>query len=188
MKIIVFMGPPGAGKGTQAKIICQQLQIPQISTGDILRKAIQDQTELGMQAKSYMDKGELVPDSVVVGIVEERIKQDDCKNGFLLDGFPRTINQAIELEKMLEKLEKKINVVINIDVPEEELVKRLLNRAKIENRSDDTEPVIRNRMRTYFQQTYPLIEFYQKKGLLVNIDGMGTIEEITERIITNIKN
>jgi len=188
MNIIVFLGPPGAGKGTQAKRICETLSIPQISTGDILRKSIQDGTELGKLAKSYIDKGELVPDSVVVGIVAERIKQDDCKNGFLLDGFPRTINQAEELEKLLDSHNKKINVVINLDVPQEELVQRLLNRAKIENRTDDTEPVIRNRMKTYFDQTYPLIQYYQKKGLLKNINGTGTIEEITSRIMQVIKN
>ncbi|GIX42840.1 MAG: adenylate kinase [Leptospiraceae bacterium] len=188
MKIIVFMGPPGAGKGTQAKKICETLNIPQISTGDILRKAIQNGTELGKLAKSYIDKGELVPDSVVIGIVEERIKQDDCKNGFLLDGFPRTIKQAEELDKLLESLNKKINIVINLDVPEEEIVKRLLNRAKIENRTDDTEPVIRNRMKTYLKQTYPLIQYYEKKGLLKNINGLGTIEEITKSIMNVIQN
>lgn len=187
MKIIIFMGPPGAGKGTQAKKICDELKIPQISTGDILRNAIKEGTSLGTLAKSYIDKGELVPDSVVIGIVEERIKQQDCKNGFLLDGFPRTIQQAEELEKLLSKMNKKIDYVINIDVPEEELVNRLLNRAKIENRTDDTEPVIRNRMKTYFQQTYPLIEYYQKKGLLNNINGLGSIEEITHRIMNVIK-
>ncbi len=184
MKIIIFMGPPGAGKGTQAKLICEKLQIPQISTGEILRSAIKEGTELGKQAKTFIDKGELVPDSIVIGIVEERIKQDDCKNGFLLDGFPRTIKQAEELEKMLSNLNKKIDSVINLDVPEEELVKRLLNRAIIENRTDDTEPVIRNRMKTYFEQTHPLIEFYKNKGLLKNINGIGTIEEIFERILS----
>lgn len=184
MKIIVFMGPPGAGKGTQAKLICEKLQIPQISTGEILRNAIKEGTELGKQAKNFIDRGELVPDSVVIGIVEERIKHDDCKNGFLLDGFPRTIKQAEELDKMLSNQNKKIQSVINLDVPEEELVKRLLNRAILENRSDDTEPVIRNRMKTYFDQTYPLIEYYKNKGLLKNIDGLGTVEEIFNRILS----
>ncbi len=186
MKTIIFMGPPGAGKGTQAKLICDKFQIPQISTGEILRNSIKEGTELGKQAKQYIDKGELVPDSVVIGIVEERIKHDDCKNGFLLDGFPRTIKQAEELEKMLSNLNKKIDSVINLDVPEEELVKRLLNRAILENRTDDTEPVIRNRMKTYFEQTYPLIEYYKNKGMLKNINGIGTVEEIFTRIISSL--
>ncbi len=188
MKTIIFLGPPGAGKGTQAKFICEKYKIPQISTGDILRNAIKEGTELGLKAKSYMDKGELVPDTVVIGIIEERIKQEDCKNGFLLDGFPRTVVQAEELKNLLKVMNRKIDVVINLDVPEEEIVKRLLNRAKIENRTDDTEPVIRNRMKTYYNQTYPLIEYYKKEGKLKNINGIGTVEEITKRIMDALEN
>lgn len=187
MKNIIFMGPPGAGKGTQAKKICDLYKIPQISTGEILRNAISNQTELGKKAKEFVESGKLVPDEIVIGIVKERLQAEDCSNGFLLDGFPRTVNQAKELETILTELNKRINVVINLDVPEEELIQRLLNRAKIEGRSDDTEPVIRNRMKTYFDQTYPLLQFYNDKNLLKNINGIGTIDEIAERIQIAIK-
>ncbi len=188
MYTIIFMGPPGSGKGTQAKIICELYHIPQISTGEILRNAMSNQTDLGKKAKEYVESGKLVPDDIVIGIVKERIKEKDCEKGFLLDGFPRTVKQAEELDKILNELKKRIDIVINLDVPEEELIQRLLKRAKLEGRSDDTEPVIRNRMKTYFDQTYPLIEFYNQKNLLKNINGIGTIEEISERIKEAIKN
>ncbi len=188
MKNIIFMGPPGAGKGTQAKRICEKFKIPQISTGDILRKAIQDQTPLGLEAKKFMDAGELVPDEVVIGIVEERLKAKDCDNGYLLDGFPRTLKQAEALDNLTEKLNKKINYVINLEVAEEEIVKRLLKRAEIEKRADDTEDVIRNRMKNYYNQTIPLIDYYRKKNLLVNIQGIGSIDEITDNILKVLEN
>lgn len=183
---LIFLGPPGAGKGTQAKIIAKNYNIPQISTGEILRNAIQNGTELGKKAKEYIDSGKLVPDELVIEIIKERIQESDCVNGFLLDGFPRTLKQAEELDKLLKILNKKIDYVINIDVPEAELINRLLNRAKIEGRSDDTEPVIKNRMKTYYEQTYPLIDYYTKKGILSNISGVGSIEEITNKIIETI--
>ncbi|MFN3603971.1 MAG: adenylate kinase [Leptonema sp. (in: bacteria)] len=185
---IVFMGPPGAGKGTQAKFICNEYKIPQISTGEILRNAMNEGTELGEKAKEFVESGKLVPDEIVIGIVKERIQKSDCERGFLLDGFPRTLKQAQELDNILSELNKILHVVINIDVSEKELVERLLRRAKIEGRSDDTEEVIRARMKTYFEQTYPLIEYYKEKKLLRNIDGLGSVEEITSRIKEALKN
>lgn len=179
---LIFMGPPGAGKGTQAKQIIEKLGIPQISTGDILRSAIKDGTSLGMEAKRYMDAGELVPDSVVIGIVEERVKMADCQKGFLLDGFPRTIPQAEALDSALANLNRKIDMAVNLSVSDEEIIGRLLERAKIEGRADDTEPVIRNRIKNYNDQTKPLIDFYRAKGLLKEVDGLGSVTDISSRI------
>lgn len=184
---LLFMGPPGAGKGTQAKFICEELSIPQISTGDILRSAISNGTEMGIQAKSYMDAGKLVPDEVVIGIVRDRLKAPDCENGFLLDGFPRTIEQADALEELLKDMDKNLDLAINLSVPDQELIDRLLDRAKKEGRADDTEPVIRNRLKTYNEQTIPLIEYYQKRGILKEIDGLGSMDEITDRIKAVLK-
>ncbi len=180
---LIFMGPPGAGKGTQAKLLIDRFGIPQVSTGDILRAAIKGGTPLGQEAKRYIDAGELVPDSVVIGIVEERFKEPDCEKGFLLDGFPRTIPQAEALDQLLEKMGRTIDHAVNLSVPDEEVVKRLLDRAVKEGRSDDTEPVIRNRIKNYNDQTKPLIEFYRKKGLLREVDGLGSMAEITQRIL-----
>lgn len=182
MKKLIFMGPPGAGKGTQAKIICENYKIPQISTGEILRAAIQSGKELGLKAKKYMDAGDLVPDEVVIGIIRERIGESDCKNGFLLDGFPRTIEQAEALDQMLEELNLKLDAVLNLSVPDNELLRRLLERAKIEGRSDDNEETIKNRLTNYNQKTLPLIEYYRKKGLLREINGLGSVEQITALI------
>jgi adenylate kinase len=184
---LIFMGPPGAGKGTQAKILIERFGIPQISTGDILRAAIKAGTRLGEEAKKYMDAGELVPDSVVIGIVEERIKEPDCAKGFLLDGFPRTVLQAEALESMLAKMGRKIDHAVNLSVPDEEVIKRLLDRAVKEGRSDDTEPVIRNRIKTYNDQTRPLIDFYRNRGILKEVDGLGELSVITERILAALK-
>lgn len=181
------MGPPGAGKGTQAKILIERFGIPQISTGDILRAAIKAGTRLGEEAKKYMDAGELVPDSVVIGIVEERIKEPDCAKGFLLDGFPRTVLQAEALESMLAKMGRKIDHAVNLSVPDEEVIQRLLDRAVKEGRSDDTEPVIRNRIKTYNDQTRPLIDFYRNRGILKEVDGLGELSVITERILAALK-
>ena len=170
MMRIVFLGPPGAGKGTQAEIISKKLNLKKISTGDILRSEMEKETELGKIAKSYMEKGELVPDEVMIKIIESNIKN---LNGFILDGFPRTLNQAIELEKIT-----KIDKVIYLNVPDEEIKKRLLNRGRL----DDKPEVIENRIKVYREQTQPLIEFYRNKGILYEIDGIGAIEEITKRI------
>jgi len=176
---VVFLGPPGAGKGTQAVRIAEKYNVPHISTGDILRAAVKEGTELGKIAKEYMDKGELVPDEIIIGIIKERLSQEDVKeNGFILDGFPRTLPQAEALDKMLEELGMPLDKVIYLNVDDEEIVKRLLARG----RADDTEDVIRNRLKVYREQTSPLIDYYTKKGLLVEINGVGDIDEITKKI------
>ena len=179
---LLFMGPPGAGKGTQAAVICKDHQIPQISTGEILRAAVKAGTEMGKKAQEYMNAGKLVPDEVVIGIVRDRIQEDDTKNGYILDGFPRTLEQAEALDGILEELGQALDCALNLDVPDQELISRLLERAKKEGRKDDTEPVIKERLATYNAQTKPLIDYYEKKGLLRQLDGVGTPEEITERL------
>ncbi|MGB9668193.1 MAG: adenylate kinase [Thermosulfidibacteraceae bacterium] len=207
---IIMLGAPGAGKGTQASMISEKYGILQISTGDILRAAVREGTQLGIEAKKYMDRGELVPDEIVIGIVRERIVQDDCKKGFILDGFPRTVVQAEALDRMLEELGISIDYVINIDVPEEEIIKRLSGRRTCRNcqamyhvifnppkkegvcdkcggelyqRDDDKEETIRARLEVYKKQTAPLIEYYSKRGKLVNIDGRKGINEIFTEIV-----
>ncbi len=181
MKAILF-GPPGGGKGTQAKFLVDKYGIPHISTGDILRAAVKEGTAMGEKAQSFMSKGELVPDDVIIGIIEDRIQQDDCKKGFLLDGFPRTIPQGEALDSMLDKIGAGIDHVLSIDVNDKELVDRLLGRAKIEGRADDNEETIKNRIKVYKDQTLPLKDYYQKKNVLREIDGIGAIEDITGRI------
>jgi len=187
VKRLIFMGPPGAGKGTQAKIICENYKIPQISTGEILRASIQKGTEMGLQAKKFMDAGDLVPDEVVIGIIKERLAEADCKGGFLLDGFPRTIEQAKALDVLLKSMNLQLDAVINISVPDEELLNRLLERAKIEGRSDDNEETIKNRLNNYNQKTFPLIEYYRKAGILKEINGVGSVEQITALIKEGLK-
>jgi len=179
---IIFMGPPGAGKGTQAKIICNEKKIPQISTGDILRAAIQNGTEMGLKAKKFMDAGDLVPDEVVIGIIRDRLKESDCGHGFLLDGFPRTIEQAKALDQLLSEMKIGLQHVLNLAVPDNELLKRLLERAKIEGRADDNEETIKNRLVNYNNKTFPLLEYYKKANLLREINGMGSVDEITNLI------
>lgn len=206
---LILLGAPGSGKGTQAKFLVQKYSIPQISTGDILREEVKSGTVLGLKAKEYMDKGRLVPDGVVVGMVEERVKKGDCRAGFILDGFPRTVAQADALEGTLQRMKKALSRVILVNVDEDELVKRLTGRrvcekcgagyhvifdppkqegvcdkcqGKLYQRDDDKESTIRNRLKVYHNQTAPLIEYYQKKQLLSMVDGMGSIEEIFERI------
>jgi adenylate kinase len=176
---LVFLGPPGAGKGTQAVKIAQKYGIPHISTGDILRDAVKEGTELGKLAKSYMDKGELVPDDVIIGIIRERLSEKDVmERGFILDGFPRTIAQAKALDELLSELKMPLDAVIFLNVDDEEIVKRLLARG----RADDTEEVIRNRLEVYRKQTAPLIDYYSEKGILAEIYGVGEIEEIMKKI------
>ncbi|TQE83179.1 adenylate kinase [Leptospira noguchii] len=182
MKNIIFMGPPGAGKGTQAKILCERLSIPQISTGDILRDAVKNQTAMGMEAKRYMDAGDLVPDSVVIGIIKDRIREADCKNGFLLDGFPRTVEQAEALDTLLKNEGKSIDKAINLQVPDTELLKRLLGRAEIEGRADDNEVTIKNRLDNYNKKTLPLLDFYATRKKLSQVNGVGSLEEVTSLI------
>jgi len=179
---MVLLGPPGAGKGTQAARISERLNIPAISTGDIFRKNIAEGTELGKAAKSYIDKGEYVPNEVTNGLVRDRLHWDDAVEGFLLDGYPRTLDQVEELERMLDADGLSLDVAVEITADIEEIVKRLLKRATEQNRADDTEPVIRHRMEVYTAQTQPLVDVYRDMGLLVQVDGIGDIDEVTERI------
>lgn len=186
MKRLIFMGPPGAGKGTQAKIACDKYGIPQISTGDILRNAIKNGTGLGLKAKAFMDKGDLVPDEIVIGVIKDRIKESDCKNGFLLDGFPRTIEQAKALDTLLKDMGMKIDAVVNLAVPDSELVARLLDRAKKEGRADDNEETIKNRLVNYNNKTFPLLDYYKNQKILLEIDGVGKLEEITKKVLKGL--
>ncbi len=184
---IIFLGAPGAGKGTQAQIVEKKYKIVQISTGDILRSAVKAGTPLGLEAKGFMDKGALVPDAVVIGLIKDRIAMDDCRNGFILDGFPRTTDQALALDKILAQNSMSIDHVVNIDVPQNELVQRLLKRAEIEGRSDDNLDSIKNRLVVFEEKTKPLIDYYKKNGKLRNINGLGSVDEITGAIEQVIK-
>lgn len=187
MKRLIFMGPPGAGKGTQADIIKDKFHIPQISTGEILRNAVKNGTSQGKEAKKFMDAGDLVPDAVVIGIIKERLVEKDCSQGFILDGFPRTVEQAKALSEILKELKMELDSVVNLDVPDEELVKRLLGRAIKEGRADDNEETIKNRLHTYNTKTLPLIDFYRGTGILRQINGLGSMEEITASIVKEIQ-
>ncbi len=207
---IILLGPPGAGKGTQAAMLMSRYGIPQISTGDMLRAAVRDQSPMGVKAKEFMDAGELVPDQVVVGIVRERLLLDDCQNGFILDGFPRTVPQADALKQVLLELGKKLDSVISLSVDTEALVERLTGRRTcsgcgkgfhlkydppgqdgrcsvcsglLTQRDDDQEETIRNRMQVYRQQTAPLEDYYRNDGLLTVVDGMGEIAAVQQAIV-----
>ena len=184
---IVLMGPPGAGKGTQAAVIAKELDIPHISTGEIFRANVGQGTELGVEAKKYMDKGEYVPDSITNAMVADRLAQPDTGNGFLLDGYPRTLEQVGELDTILASLGTPLDSVVEITANTEEVIARLLNRAKLEGRADDTEEVIRRRMEIYAEQTAPLTAVYREKGLLVQVDGMGSVEEVSGRLLGALK-
>jgi adenylate kinase len=209
---LILLGGPGAGKGTQAKKLIEKFQIPQISTGDILRAAVKEGTEMGRKAKEYMDAGKLVPDEVVIGIIKDRLAQPDAQKGFILDGFPRTVPQAEALDKVLQGLGSKIDHVVSIDVDEEALVTRLTGRRTCKNadcgqmyhvkftppkkegvcdrcgnelyqRDDDNEATVRNRLATYNQATAPLIDYYKAKGLVRPIKGVGSIDDIFKQIV-----
>ena len=184
---IVLMGPPGAGKGTQAAVVAKELDIPHISTGEIFRANAGQGTELGVEAKKYMDKGEYVPDSITNAMVADRLAQPDTGNGFLLDGYPRTLEQVGELDTILANLGTPLDSVVEITANTEEVIARLLNRAKLEGRADDTEEVIRRRMEIYAEQTEPLTAVYREKGLLVQVDGMGSVEEVSGRLLGALK-
>ena len=176
------MGPPGAGKGTQAKVIAERLSIPAISTGDIFRKNVSEQTELGVEAKRYMDAGDYVPDEITNAMVRARLAEPDAADGFLLDGYPRTVAQVAELDSMLADAGRQIDAVVVLTVDQDEVVQRLLRRAHQEGRVDDTEEVMRHRQDVYAQQTAPLIKTYDERGMLVEVDGMGPVEEVTSRV------
>ena len=175
MTRFIFLGPPGAGKGTQAKTLAEHWNIPHISTGDILRQALQEKTPLGIQAQGFMDKGELVPDTLVQDMVKERLNQDDAQSGWILDGFPRTVNQATFLSVLLQELNQSQQKVVNLDVPDNVVIARLLERG----RTDDTEDVIRRRLEVYRLDTAPLIDYYRQQQMLVVVNGNQSQEEVT---------
>ena len=179
---LLLLGPPGAGKGTQAQRMVARLGLPQISTGDMLRAALAAGSELGRRAKPYMEAGKLAPDEIVIGAAEERLAQPDAKGGFILDGFPRTAAQAEALDRMLVRLGCRLERCVALRVDEDELVKRLLRRAELEGRADDNEAAIRTRMREYREKTQPLITYYQGRGVLREVDGLGNVEEVARRI------
>ncbi|MAY97189.1 adenylate kinase [uncultured Nocardioides sp.] len=181
---MIFMGPPGAGKGTQAAVVAEKYGIPAISTGDIFRANVGEGTPLGLEAKRYMDAGEYVPDSVTNNMVRDRLAQPDAEPGFLLDGYPRTLAQVEELDGMLAASGASLDAVVVLTVDSEELVQRLLKRAETSGRSDDTEEVIRHRQGVYTEQTAPLIDVYRDRGLLLEVDGLGEVTEVSERILT----
>jgi adenylate kinase len=179
---IILIGPPGAGKGTQAARLSEALGVPAISTGDIFRANVKGETELGRTAKRYMDAGEYVPDEVTNSMVADRLSQDDAKDGFLLDGYPRTRAQVAELDAMLEERGASLDHVVELTADVDEVVGRLLARASLQGRSDDTEDVIRHRLDVYAEQTQPLTDVYDQRGLLRKVDGLGEVEAVTERI------
>nr|WP_199299409.1 MULTISPECIES: adenylate kinase [unclassified Coleofasciculus] len=179
---MIFLGPPGAGKGTQAHILAQELEIPHVSTGDILRNAKAAGTELGLKAKSYMDRGELVPDALILDLVRDRLTQTDAQSGWILDGFPRNVSQATFLDELLQKLDQVSDYVLNLEVADEVLVDRMLERGRKQGRTDDTEEVIRHRLEVYRNQTAPLIDFYKQRQQLVSIDGDRSLEEVTSAL------
>ncbi len=178
MARVIFLGPPGAGKGTQAQILCESANVPHISTGDILRSAVKEKTALGQEAEGYMSAGELVPDKLILGLIRERLGKKDAASGWLLDGFPRNVEQAEFLNNLLEEIGQTCEVVINLEVPDEELVNRLLARG----RSDDKEVVIRNRLEVYREQTAPLIDLYNGKKQLVSVDGNQDLTLVSEEL------
>jgi adenylate kinase len=206
---LILLGPPGAGKGTQAKLLVERLKIPQVSTGDMLRAAVKAGTPLGQEAKQYMNRGALVPDAVIIGLVRERLQQPDCSRGYILDGFPRTVAQAEALEKTLAGLQASLDSVVSLEVPTEDLVLRIAGRRTCRNcgamyhvrfspsktdgrcdacggptyqRDDDREETVRRRLAVYAEQTAPLISFYAARGLLRRVPGTGEIAEIFQRI------
>ncbi len=183
MSRFLLIGPPGAGKGTQAARLATAFSIPAISTGDIFRFNVKNETELGKLAKSFMDRGEYVPDAVTNDLVRDRLTHEDAANGFLLDGYPRTADQVAELDSILDADGTKLDAVIQLTADTEEVVRRLLNRAIEQGRADDTEAVIRHRLDVYAAATAPLISVYAARGLVVLVDGLGIIDDVTDRIL-----
>ena len=186
MRLIIF-GPPGAGKGTQASRIADRYGIPAISTGDIFRANIKNETPLGLQVKEITASGGYVPDDITNAIVEDRLDEADCEPGFLLDGYPRTTGQVTALDSMLAKHDRSVEKVLMLTVDEDEVVERLLKRAAVEGRADDTEDVIRERQAIYARETEPLAAVFRERGLLVEVDGMGDVDEVSERIFSALE-
>jgi adenylate kinase len=182
MMRVLLMGPPGAGKGTQAKVLAQRLRVPVISTGDIFRANVADGTPLGLEARRFMDAGDYVPDSVTNAMVRARLAEADATDGFLLDGYPRTPAQVDELDDMLAEAHAVLDAAVLLTVDKEEIVSRLLNRATVEGRVDDTEDVVRHRQDVFVEQTAPLVKVYANRGILLQVDGMGTVEEVSARV------
>jgi len=181
---IVLLGPPGSGKGTQAALLKEELNVPHISTGALLRDAAERGTQLGLQAKALSDKGELVPDDVISGMLEERLNEADVANGFILDGYPRNLAQAKSLDILLARLGQPVEEAVLIDIEAEQIVKRIAKRAQEEGRADDNEETVRNRLRVYAEQTAPVANYYEEKGLLTRVLGDGTIPEIFQRVLS----
>jgi adenylate kinase len=181
---LILMGPPGAGKGTQAQFVADHFEVPAISTGDIFRANVSQGTPLGLQVQRFMDAGEYVPDAITNEMVRNRIAEPDADPGFLLDGYPRTLAQVEELDDMIADTGHKLDAVLALTVDRDEIVQRLLMRAEIEGRADDTEEVIRRRQELYLEETKPLIEIYRDRGLLIEVDGMGEVDDVTQRCFT----
>ncbi len=181
---IVLLGPPGSGKGTQATLLKEQLGVPHISTGELLRSAAERGTELGLQAKALSDKGELVPDDVISGMLEERLSNEDVSGGFILDGYPRNLAQASSLDILLARLNQPVEEAVLIDIDAEQIIKRIAKRAQEEGRSDDTEETVRNRIQVYEEQTAPVADYYAERGLLTRVLGDGNVSEIFQRILS----
>jgi adenylate kinase len=184
---LVLLGPPGAGKGTQAARVACRFDAPHIATGDIFRANVAEGTELGRAAQEFMDRGDLVPDEVVIAMVMERLASDDCASGFVLDGFPRTVNQAEALDRQLADLGTPLQAVLCFEAAEEELLRRLAGRAAAQHRADDAEQTIRHRLEVFAIKTRPLIDYYRHRGLLVNVDAIGPIEVVTKRILDDLE-
>ncbi len=180
---LLFMGPPGAGKGTQAMRLSAELGVPQISTGDIFRHNVAEQTELGQAAQRFMDAGEYVPDEVTNEMVRARLAEEDTRQGFLLDGYPRTVDQVQTLDEILAELDQELDAVVVLSVDSEELIARLLKRAETSGRDDDNEDVIRHRQEVFKAQTAPLLQTYEQRGIVVEVDGLGDVDEVAERIV-----
>lgn len=179
---LIFLGPPGAGKGTQAKKLASQYQVPHISTGDILRAAVAKQTDLGKKAKAYMEAGELVPDELILGLIRERLATEDATSGWILDGFPRNPDQASFLDKLLKEIAQPYDCVINLEVPDEVIIDRLVQRGTLEGRADDTEETIAHRLLVYRQRTEPLIAFYHSRQKLVSVNGNQPVDAVANEI------
>lgn len=184
---LLLIGPPGAGKGTQAAVLSAELGIPHISTGEIFRANVAAGTELGQQAKRYMEAGEYVPDEITNAMVASRLGEDDAQNGFLLDGYPRTLQQVAELDGILADGGHELDAVLEITADREQLVERLLKRAEVEGRADDTEEVIRRRMEVYDAETAPLVRVYTERGVLREVDGLGSVEDVSERLLASLR-